>query len=154
MFQTIRPRKVFQAATFPAQNSELYQTEGICLSNDWLSQLRNNANQEMSEFLETTSNDHSETSKTQSSSTVDHPIPETDPENNNDIKNDSDEEWNEIEERPVGTFDTLLQPADMCQQADHIISFAPAEGNQPLGLFTDKDSEYLAFPTIFCGNVE
>lgn len=28
---------------------------------------------------------------------------------------------------------------------------APGEGNKPLGLFMDKDSEFLSFPTIFCG---
>ena len=150
MFQTIRPRKVFQAATFLAQNSELYQKEGVCLSNDWLLELRNNTNQEISEFLETAWNDYSEINELQSC-TVDHFISETDAENNDEINNGSDEEWNEIEERPVGTFDTVLQPSDMCEQADHILSFAPGEGNQPLGLFTDKDSEYLAFPTIFCG---
>ena len=31
------------------------------------------------------------------------------------------------------------------------MSFAPGEGNKPLGIFMDKDSEYLSFPTIFCG---
>ena len=32
-----------------------------------------------------------------------------------------------------------------------IISFAPGEGNRPLGIFMDKDSEFLSFPTIYCG---
>ena len=34
---------------------------------------------------------------------------------------------------------------------NRVISFAPGEGNKPLGIFIDKDSEYLSFPTIFCG---
>ena len=39
----------------------------------------------------------------------------------------------------------------MVENADRIISFAPGEGNKPLGIFLDKDSEYLSFPSIFCG---
>ena len=40
-------------------------------------------------------------------------------------------------------MDTLLQEPDIAEHADNIISFAPAEGNRPLGIFTDKDSEFL-----------
>ena len=29
--------------------------------------------------------------------------------------------------------------------------FAPGEGKKPISLFTNKDIEYLAFPTVFCG---
>ena len=31
------------------------------------------------------------------------------------------------------------------------ITFAPGEGQHPLSLYHDADSEYLCFPTIFCG---
>ena len=31
------------------------------------------------------------------------------------------------------------------------MSFAPGEGNGPLGIFMDKESEFLSFPTIYCG---
>ena len=31
------------------------------------------------------------------------------------------------------------------------MSFAPDEGNRPLGIFMDKESEFLSFPTIYCG---
>ena len=30
------------------------------------------------------------------------------------------------------------------------ITFAPGEGNKPLGIFMDKGSEFLSFPTIYC----
>ena len=39
----------------------------------------------------------------------------------------------------------------MINDVDKIISFAPGEGNRPLGIFMDTESEYLSFPTIFCG---
>ena len=42
-------------------------------------------------------------------------------------------------------MDTFLQEPDITQDGDRIISFAPGEGNRPLGIFMDKDSEYLFF---------
>ena len=48
-------------------------------------------------------------------------------------------------------MDTLLQEPDITQDGDRILSFAPGEGNRPLGIFMNKDSEFLSFPTIYCG---
>ena len=70
---------------------------------------------------------------------------------NDTIDNDTDDEWCETTEQPSGVMDTLLQEPDITQDGDRIVSFAPGEGNRPLGIFMDKDSEYLSFPTIYCG---
>ena len=35
-----------------------------------------------------------------------------------------------------------------------IITFAQGEGNKHLGIFMDKDSEFLSFPTIYCGKTQ
>ena len=51
----------------------------------------------------------------------------------------------------TGVMDTLLQEPDITQDGNRIVSFAPGGGNRPLGIFMDKDSEYLSFPTIYCG---
>ena len=67
------------------------------------------------------------------------------------IDNDTDDEWCETTEQPSGVMDTLLEEPDITQDGDRILSFAPGEGNRPLGTFMDKDSEYLSFPTIYCG---
>ena len=48
-------------------------------------------------------------------------------------------------------MDTLLQEPGITQHGDRIISFAPGEGNRPLGIFMDKDSEYVSFPSIYYG---
>ena len=56
------------------------------------------------------------------------------------VDNDTDNEWCEETKRPSGVMDTLLQEPDIFQHGDKIISFAPGEGNRPLGLFIDKDS--------------
>jgi len=39
----------------------------------------------------------------------------------------------------------------MTENVKKIMSFAPGEGNRPLGIFMDKESEFLSFPTIYCG---
>ena len=70
---------------------------------------------------------------------------------NETFYNDTDNEWCETTERSSGVMDTLLQEPDITQDGDRIISFAPGEGNRPLGVFMDKDSEFLSFPTIYCG---
>ena len=59
-----------------------------------------------------------------------------------------DDGWCEVEERTSGVTDTLLQEPDMTENVEKIITFAPGEGSKPLGIFMDKDSELLSFPTI------
>ena len=39
----------------------------------------------------------------------------------------------------------------MTENVKKIITFASREGNKPLGIFMDKDSELQSFPTIYCG---
>jgi hypothetical protein len=70
---------------------------------------------------------------------------------NDSVDNDTDDEWCKVTERPSGVMDTLLQEPDINQDDEKIISFAPGEGNRPLGIFIDKDAEFLSFPTIYCG---
>ena len=41
----------------------------------------------------------------------------------------------EVEEQPSGVTDTLLQEPHITENRDNIISFAPREGNKPLGIF-------------------
>ena len=72
----------------------------------------------------------------------------TDSKNNND--DDDDDGWTEADDRPSGVTDTLLQEPDMTENVE-IMSFAPGEGNGPLGIFMDKESEFLSFPTIYSG---
>ena len=44
--------------------------------------------------------------------------------------------------------DTVFDDADPYPKE---LIFSPGEGKKPISLFTNKDIEYLAFPTIFCG---
>ena len=52
---------------------------------------------------------------------------------------DKNDEWCEVDERPSGVTDTLLQDPEATEEVDRIINVAPAEGSRPLGLFIDKD---------------
>ncbi|XP_060573123.1 uncharacterized protein LOC132731041 [Ruditapes philippinarum] len=61
---------------------------------------------------------------------------------------DSDSE--EVTNENVGNIDTLLDDADI-ENRHATFTFAPGEGQRPLSIFQDKDSEYLCFPSIFCG---
>ena len=50
--------------------------------------------------------------------------------------------------------DTCLMPVDIVQEAldqsfDNILNLAPAEGNNPVRLFTDDTNEAKCFPVLF-----
>ncbi|XP_053402924.1 uncharacterized protein LOC123548901 [Mercenaria mercenaria] len=61
---------------------------------------------------------------------------------------DSDAE--EVAQENVGNIDTLLDDANL-ENRNMTFTFAPGEGQRPLSIFQDTDSEYLCFPSIFCG---
>ena len=66
-----------------------------------------------------------------------------------DSSNDESDHFSEVDDLQLsGNLESLL---DGDISSEHLLTFAPGEGQQPLGLFQDKDSEYLAFPTIYCG---
>ncbi len=46
-------------------------------------------------------------------------------------------------------MDTLLDDAEY--DNSQLLEIAPGEGQRPLGIFQDPDAEYMAYPTIFCG---
>ncbi|CAB3991404.1 Hypothetical predicted protein [Paramuricea clavata] len=150
-FQNVRPSKVLEAARYLVCNSEIFKNEGIEVMDNYETNPLNNVNEEAwSEFIanntEETSDIVSNEVNIQSQENV-----ATMQASNDSIDNDTDDEWCEPTERASGVMDTLLQEPDITQNGDKIISFAPGEGNRPLGIFIDKDSEFLSFPTIYCG---
>ncbi|CAB3985504.1 Hypothetical predicted protein [Paramuricea clavata] len=150
-FQNVRPSKVLEAARYLVCNSEIFKNEGIEVMDNYETNPLNNVNEEAwSEFIanntEETSDIVSNEVNIQSQENV-----ATMQASNDPIDNDTDDEWCEPTERASGVMDTLLQEPDITQDGDKIISFAPGEGNRPLGIFIDKDSEFLSFPTIYCG---
>ena len=148
---------MLDAAKYLVSTSELFKSEGIQVQNEWLDNtiLESTSKEDWCEFIktpdklsgdlqtdETVTLDKTENSQnTNSTVDVDYEFSE----------NEDNDGWSEVEERRTGVTDTLLEEPDIVENADRIISFAPGEGNRPLGIFMDKHSEYLSFPTIFCG---
>lgn len=128
LFDNIRPAKVLAAAKWLIENSQLYQEENITLqTSNLLHEL--NANDLENQSDETAIN-------------------------SNENMASSDDEFceNDKQDLPTGIFETLLDndfPQDVIP--DKILSYAPGEGNNPLGIFQDKYCEELSFPTLFCG---
>ena len=153
-FQNVRPMKVLEAAKYLVSTSELFKSEGIEVQDSWQNYNTSHVSeqQDWQEFFQGHDNykTSSKNDEDQGSNTASNIIDigtnmSSEPESN---ENDS---WCEVQERPSGVTDTLLQEPDICENSDKILSFAPGEGNKPLGIFMDKDSEFLSFPTIFCG---
>ena len=160
-FQSVRPRKVLEAAKYLVETSELFQKEHIEVQDNWLNTVNSTSLSERDdwEHFVNSSTSTNQTSETEVLHSSDEPI---EPDNNTkqltsepimDSKNniDDDDAWSEVEDRPSGVTDTLLQEPDMTESVEKIISFAPGEGNRPLGILMDKESEFLSFPTIYCG---
>ena len=149
-FEVVRPKKVLDAARYLVNKSELFKNEGIQVSDSWVDAVERNNSAEWSEFVEgeVSSNVCCERNNEDTSESNDAFHCNSD---GTCHISENDDQWCEVDERPSGVTDTLLQDPDPIQDVDKIINIAPAEGARPLGLFIDKDSEFLAFPTIFCG---
>lgn len=150
-FQNVRPKKVLEAAKYLVSTSELFKSEGIHIQDTWQNSATTQAeeNEEWHEFI---NNNVEKDSEKDIQDTANNYNDNLGCINSETIDNDNDDDnWCEVDERPSGVTDTLLQEPEIAENVDNIISFAPGEGNKPLGIFMDKDSEFLSFPTIFCG---
>ena len=138
---------MLEAAQYLVRNSEIFKNEGIQVMNNYTSNTDDNEDEWLEFISEEVTNTHDLLDEFNCKS-----LEKAETVTCNDtIDNDTDDEWCETTEQPSGVMDTLLQEPDITQDGDRIISFAPGEGNRPLGIFMDKDSEYLSFPTIYCG---
>ena len=150
-FQNVRPMRVLEAARFLVNTSDLYKNEGIEVQDTWQNSItiQSSENEEWNEFFRDKGNfsekNNEDTANRKDCAFAD----ETNTEHNSlSSENNETDDWCEVEERPSGVTDTLLQQPDII--SNNIISFAPGEGKKPLGIFMDKESEFLSFPTIFC----
>ena len=152
-FQNVRPKRVLDAAKYLVDTSDLFKGEGIEVQNIWLNDINYTNNEDWQEFVENPSvlNPIDEAlSKEKMEDVSNNSIANTGVDSQDKIVDNNDDSC-EVEEHPSGVTDTLLQESNLVESADKITSFAPGERNKPLGIFLDKDSEYLSFPSIFCG---
>ena len=133
MHEAIRPVKCLNALRWLIDNSQLFRQEGIKIDECW--QL-------------TGENEYFGHENSEQDANV-APSENLDKDQQND---DSSDGWSEVEDfdtRLTGNTDTLLHPIDVGNITS--ISLAPGEGQMPLGLYQDKHSEILSFPSLFCG---
>ena len=132
------------------QNSWLDDLISQCSGNeDWIEFFQNHVTSLSANLLAETD----ETVTMDKTQDLQDSISTTDVDNAGSIGDDSDG-WCEVDECPSGSTNTLLQEQDVGENANRVVSFVPGEGNKPLGILMDKDSEYLSFPTIFCGKTK
>ena len=62
---------------------------------------------------------------------------------------DDSDTFSEIDDSDSLPVMTLLDEPEI--RTENVISVAPGEGQRPVSLFKDPNAEYLAFPTLFCG---
>ena len=144
------------------QTSELFKREGIEVQEGWINNICSENTDEWHEFLRDPKaktdcpSDESQEALSETQEILSKNSPSDVNVNGDTIKSDNsndsvddNDNWCEVEECFSGSLDALLQPQEIIIGVDKIISFAPGEGNRPLGIFMDTASEYLSFPTIF-----
>ena len=140
---------VWKAANYLLKKSTLYKHLNIQINTTWLETFNNNIEgvnnvEEEKQTYDTMSQyDNTYTSSICSNS----------PRNNN-VK-DLYTEFDDHNTQDVIDMDTMLNERQVPERHENDIhdeiTFAPGEGQIPISVFQDKDAEYLAFPTIFCG---
>ena len=124
--ENIRPLKIVNALHYLLHTRELYKKHNIDINPEWL------------ENYSKTNNTSQKNAPNQSQS--------HETKNNTDDNSDEDDENEELPNAP--SVNTLLTE-NTIDPNKNILCIAPAEGQKPI--FTDEDTEYLCFPTIFCG---
>ena len=109
-FERIRPARVISAARWLVENSKLFQNEGIQIDEDWL--YRQQFNESESADAEFSKIDSNINNKYVNST-----------EKNDDIVNNWSEETN-LEDRPTGNMDTVMQSFDF-REFSEVICVAP-----------------------------
>ena len=134
LFQNVRPRKVLEAAKYLVETSELFQNEHIEVQENWPNNI-NSAPSEHDNWEEFVNSSTDQIDELHFSEPIEEPANNTEQLNSKvttDSKNNHDEDddgWTEVEDRPSGVTDTLLQEPDMTENVEKIMSFAPGEGN-------------------------
>lgn len=156
---SIRPNKCLDAVRWLITHSQIYRDEGITLNENWIQDYnveldKNNDNRDTDMNCESVTDD-SQMSDLHGPSERNTTVSQSNEENTISNNNESDviDHWTEVADfdtRPVGNMDTLLHPIDF-REIDRVLVYAPGEGKSPVSVFQDKYAEFLAFPTIYCG---
>ena len=160
----MRPECIRQVGTYLVDNGELFKHENISFSQQLLRSIQTSENGNISD---TSDNTHqlpvTQSVETACSSTV------TSESSSSVEKDEEVDSWSEIQDTEIeraGIFDTMFTSADFVEDSeraavyghidsghcDRVYSYAPAEGNRPISIFLDANSEELSYPKIFWGH--
>ena len=144
--ENVRPLNLLVALHWLMKHSDLYKNSNVDIDEDWVRRVTQQSQEIVQEFL---SSDYDSIDEHQN---INHnkPCVSENVEDGNVLMYDSDAEENAEEKENVGNLDTLVDYSDL-QNRTETFTFAPGEGQRPLSIYQDVDSEYLCFPTIFCG---
>ena len=123
--ENVRPYKIIEALQYLLNNSNLYKEHNIHIDPEWLNDFETSDTHTI----------HEATNKTTKE--------------NKENNNSSSDEDNENEEPPNAPSVNTLLTENTIDPNKTILCIAPGEDQKPI--FTDEDTEYLCFPTIFCG---
>ena len=123
--ENVRPHKIIAALQYLLKTSQLYKENNININPEWLDLFTQ-------ENKSTSLNTGQQYENKQSENNID----------------STDEEITNEEQPNAPSVNTLLAE-NTIDPNKNILCIAPAEGQKPI--FTDVDTEYLCFPTIFCG---
>ncbi|XP_064649920.1 uncharacterized protein LOC135501632 [Lineus longissimus] len=137
--QNVRPAVIISALYYLMNNSELYKNANLTVNDGWLQSFPAELVEEETPICEANINNPN------NASSVDTLVKEFEEAE----QFNPDDHFEEIQDDTPGNLDTLLDEPEISNS--YVYSFAPGENQRPLGLFQDKDSEYLCFPSIFIG---
>ena len=134
MTETIRPAKVFEAARYLI-TTDLYIKHGININNNWLDTF---GSENVVPFV----------ADNRDENTVNNIF-----NNQNDVGENNDNNIDELDADNLnpGGQETLLDNVPVENIPLQRVIMAPAEGQRPLDMIMDEDSEELAFVTIYGG---
>jgi hypothetical protein len=159
--ENVRPLCVLRALHWLMKGSDLYKNANVQIDQQWINSVTGNSNEILHEFFESQVEACSKSDNVDFDGVVSE-MCENGPSNQNienvDISNENisaveelyDSDAEEVAQENIGNNDTLLDDADI-ENRNSTFTFAPGEGQRPLSIYQDKDSEYLCFPCIFCG---
>ena len=150
--ENVRPTRVLTALHWLLTNSDMYKNSGITVDNNWFQAVTESAEDTVREFLEVpVRNTNPDIFVNNPVLDEDKTLPSVPQDKNNGDGYESDGFIEVDNNEHVGNVDTLVDDATVENKFDQVLTFAPGEGRHPLSLYQDTDSEYLCFPTIFCG---
>ena len=152
--ENIQPMAVWKAANYLLKESTLYKQLNLQIDTTWLETFNNNNIEDVNNVEEEkqTYDTMSQYDNTYTSSICSNSL------RNNNVK-DLYTEFDDHNTQDVVDMDTMSNEHQVPKRHVNLeendihdeITFALGEGQIPISVFQDKDAEYLAFPSIFCG---